>query len=113
MVSKLKKVLSEVLKRTTPSSEEKKNILALAKNLEKRVEKAARNAKVEVKVRLEGSIAKNTWLRESPDIDIFIQVPPTESREALGTLYLDIAKEAKKAPNKLNASQNILILRRN
>ncbi|MDH5447654.1 MAG: CCA tRNA nucleotidyltransferase [Candidatus Bathyarchaeota archaeon] len=94
MVSKLERLLSKVLKKTTPSLEEKKHILALAKELKQKVEAAAQKARVDVEVHVEGSIAKNTWLRESPDIDIFMRVPPTVPRKAFGTLYLDIAKEA-------------------
>jgi len=101
MVSKLEEILSEVLKKTTPSPEEKKHILALAKKLKQRVEETARDVGLDLKVRVEGSIAKNTWLRESPDIDIFMQVPPTEPREAFRTTYLDIAKEATKGAKQI------------
>jgi len=94
MASKLEMVLSEVLKKTTPSNDEKRRILELAEELKKKVEKAAKKAKLDVKVRVEGSIAKNTWLRESPDIDIFMQVSPIVPKEAFSTIYLDIAKQA-------------------
>lgn len=94
MVLKLEKLLSKILKKTTPSLEEKRHILALAKELTQKVEAAAQAAGVDVEVRVEGSIAKNTWLKESPDIDIFMRAPPTVPRKVFGTLYLDIAKEA-------------------
>jgi len=94
MVSKLERVLSEVLKRTTPSREGRKHVLSLAEELKQRVEKTAREAGLDVKIRVEGSVAKNTWLREAPDIDIFIQVPPTVPREAFGTTFLEVARKA-------------------
>jgi len=94
MASKLQNILSRVQKKTTPSIKEKKRILMLAEKLRKRVEKAANRAGLNVNVRVEGSIAKDTWLREAPDIDIFMQVPPNTPREALGTTYLTIAKKA-------------------
>jgi tRNA nucleotidyltransferase (CCA-adding enzyme) len=94
MDSKLEKILSEVLKRTTPTSKEREHILRLTSQLRQKVKKAAKKAGLEVEVRVEGSVAKNTWLREEPDIDIFIRVPPAVSREALGTRYLDVAREA-------------------
>jgi tRNA nucleotidyltransferase (CCA-adding enzyme) len=94
MVLKLERLLSKILKKTTPSLEEKRHILALANELKQKVEASAQAARVDVEVRVEGSIAKNTWLKELPDIDIFMQVPPTVPRKAFGTLYLDIAKEA-------------------
>lgn len=94
MTEKIAEVLAEALKRITPTSQDKKRVLELAKNLQRRVEVAARKAKAPVEVRVEGSIAKNTWLREFPDIDIFMRVPEIVPRETFATLYLDIAKEA-------------------
>ena len=94
--SNLERVLADVLKRITPSRKEKKDVLSLADNLVKRVKKAAKKAKVEATVRVEGSVAKDTWLRGEPDIDIFLQLPTSVPREALGTVCLRIAKEATK-----------------
>jgi len=92
-MAKLESVLSKVLNKTAPSPEEKKQILALAEELKQRVEEVAQKRGLDVTVRVEGSVAKNTWLRESPDIDIFMQVPPTVPKEAFGTTYLEVAKE--------------------
>lgn len=94
MASKLQNILSRVQKRTTPSIKERKRILILAEKLRKRVEETANRAGLDVNVRVEGSIAKDTWLKEAPDIDIFMQVPPNTTREALGTTYLAIVKKA-------------------
>lgn len=94
MNRRLDRVLSEVRKNTTPEPKERKRIRALAAKLQERVQTAAQEAGAEVKVRVEGSVAKDTWLRESPDIDVFMQVPPSVPREAFGTVYLDIAKRA-------------------
>ena len=92
--SKLEKVLADVTRRITPSQKERKDVLSLADNLVKKVKKAAEKAKVETTIRVEGSIAKNTWLRREPDIDIFLQLPRSVPREALGTVCLKIAREA-------------------
>ena len=94
--SNLERVLAYVLKRITPSRKEKKDVLSLADNLVKRVKKAAEKAKVEATVGVEGSVAKDTWLRGEPDIDIFLQLPMSVPREALGTVCLRIAEEATK-----------------
>ena len=94
MDPQLAKVIAKVRRNTTPRREERQRIHALASKLKTRVEEAAQKAGVKVKVRVEGSVAKDTWLRESPDIDIFMRVPPTVPREALGKMYLDIAKKA-------------------
>ncbi len=41
-----------------------------------------------------GSVAKNTWLKDYPEIDVFIQVPKSIPRETFGTTFLEIAKKA-------------------
>lgn len=92
--SKLEKVLADVTRRITPSQKERKEVLSLADKLVGKVRKAAQKAKVEATVRVEGSIAKDTWLRREPDIDIFLQLPRSVPREALGTVCLKIAREA-------------------
>jgi tRNA nucleotidyltransferase (CCA-adding enzyme) len=43
---------------------------------------------------VEGSVAKNTWLRDCPEIDVFMRVPTSISKEAFGTICLDVAKKA-------------------
>jgi len=94
MTSNLEKVSSAVLKRITPNQKEKKEVLSLAENLVQKVRTAAEKAGVKAEVRLEGSVAKDTWLREEPDIDIFMRLPTSTSREAFGAVCLKIAKEA-------------------
>jgi len=96
MTSNLEKVSAKVLKRVTPSQKEKKRVLSLAQNLVEKVKTYAEKAGVKGEVRVEGSVAKDTWLREEPDIDIFIRVPTSMPREAFGTVCLKIAKEATK-----------------
>jgi len=96
MTSTLEKVSATVLKKVTPSPQEKKKVLSLAENLVKRVKTAAKKARVDAEVRVEGSVAKDTWLREEPDIDIFMCLPTSIPREAFGTVCLKIAKEATK-----------------
>ncbi|NIR87881.1 CCA tRNA nucleotidyltransferase, partial [Candidatus Bathyarchaeota archaeon] len=94
MTPTLKEVCTEALKRTTPSSDERRHVLELAEKLRERVKAAAERAGIEAEVRVEGSVAKGTWLREEPDIDIFMGVPTTTPREAFGTICLEIAKKA-------------------
>ncbi len=94
MALTLEEVCAEVLKKTTPSSDERRRVLELAEKLRGRVRAAAEEAGIEAEVRVEGSVAKDTWLREEPDIDIFMRVPTTMPREAFGTICLEIAKKA-------------------
>jgi tRNA nucleotidyltransferase (CCA-adding enzyme) len=94
MSSRLEEVCSEVLKRVTPTATERKKVLSLAKKLVEKVREEVKEKGVEAEVRVEGSVAKNTWLRDCPEIDIFMRVPTTMPREAFGTVCLEIAKEA-------------------
>lgn len=91
---KIEQVLSEVLEKITPKKNERTRIENLAKKLEEKVEAVSKMLGVEANVRLEGSVAKDTWLSGEPDIDIFMQVPPSIPRKSLGDACLKIAKKA-------------------
>jgi tRNA nucleotidyltransferase (CCA-adding enzyme) len=94
MSSPLEEVCAEVLKRVTPSDSEREQVLSLATRLVEKVIEEAKEKGVETEVRVEGSVAKNTWLRDCPEIDIFMRVPTTAPREDFGTVCLEIAKKA-------------------
>jgi tRNA nucleotidyltransferase (CCA-adding enzyme) len=94
MTSPLEEICAEVLKRVNPSESERKKVQALAKKLTEKVKEEAKEKKVKTEIRVEGSVAKNTWLRDCPEIDIFMRVPTTMPREAFGTVCLEIAKKA-------------------
>jgi len=94
MQDRVDKVCGEVLKRINPSEEDRKRIETLARKLEEKVAASARKKGVEAVVRVEGSVAKDTWLKEEPDIDVFMCLPPTIPRKELGEVSLEIAREA-------------------
>jgi tRNA nucleotidyltransferase (CCA-adding enzyme) len=94
MQEKMEKVYRTVLERVTPKKRERAKIKALAKKLEKKVVDASKTLGVEAEVRLEGSVAKDTWLTEEPDIDIFMRVPKTIPHKSLGDICLKIARKA-------------------
>ncbi len=94
MSAQLEKVCKTVLERVTPIKEKREKIEALAKELEAKVASAAADFGVEATVRLEGSIAKDTWLSEEPEIDIFIRLPKSIPRKSLGEVALKIARRA-------------------
>jgi tRNA nucleotidyltransferase (CCA-adding enzyme) len=87
-------VCKTVLEKITPKLEEREKIERLAKTLEKKVAEAAEYFGVKATVRLEGSVAKDTWLSGEPDIDIFMRLPPSIPRFALGEVALKIARKA-------------------
>ena len=90
------KVLNRVLKRITPTTERRKEILDLAEKVKSKIEKELDKAGLEARVRIEGSIAKDTWLTENPDIDIFVQFPVNFPKKEFKTTFLEIAKKATK-----------------
>ena len=96
MAATLEDVCADVLERITPNSEERGHVLKLAEELRRKVAVAADEAGIEAEVRVEGSVAKDTWLSGEPDIDIFMRVPTTTPREAFGTTCLEIARKATK-----------------
>jgi tRNA nucleotidyltransferase (CCA-adding enzyme) len=91
---KINKVCSEVLKKISPSNEDRKRIENLARKLEEKVAASAKKRNVEAVVRVEGSVAKDTWLSEEPDVDLFMCLPTTIPRRELGEVSLEIAREA-------------------
>jgi tRNA nucleotidyltransferase (CCA-adding enzyme) len=94
VVTSLEEICAQVLKRVNPSESEQRKIRELAKKLTQKVEKAAKEKHLEAEVRVEGSVAKNTWLRDCPEIDVFMRVPVATPKEAFGTVCLDVAKKA-------------------
>ena len=74
MQEKIEKVCTTVLERVTPKKGERAKIEALAKELEKRVVSASKELGVEAEVRVEGSVARDTWVSGEPDIDVFMRV---------------------------------------
>ncbi|MEM2947757.1 MAG: CCA tRNA nucleotidyltransferase, partial [Candidatus Bathyarchaeia archaeon] len=94
MFAELEKVCKDVLERVTPTREKREKIKVLAKELEAKVASAAADFGVKAIVRLEGSIAKDTWLSEEPEIDVFMRLPTSIPRKSLGDLALKIARRA-------------------
>ena len=93
-MDKIETVVATVLDRVTPNTAERKKIGALAQKLEKRVRSAAERSKVDVKVRVEGSVAKDTWLSGEPDVDVFMRVSSLIPRAELGEICLKVARAA-------------------
>ncbi len=75
MENELNALSKRILKKITPKKEEYIKIDALSRELEQKIMFACKQEGVEAKVRVEGSVAKDTWLSENPDIDIFMRLP--------------------------------------
>jgi tRNA nucleotidyltransferase (CCA-adding enzyme) len=94
MQEKVEQVCASVLKRVTPKNKERAKMEALAKRLEKKVASASEELGVKAEVRVEGSVAKDTWISKEPDIDVFMRVPTAIPRKSLGDVSLKIARRA-------------------
>ena len=68
----------------------------LAEQLKARLIVEAKRRRLEAEVRLDGSVAKDTWLRGDADIDIFLRVPASMSRADLERHCLEVARRALK-----------------
>lgn len=94
MVNEISAVTKQILEKITPKKEEYAKVEALSRELEQKIAAACQQEGVEAVVRVEGSIAKDTWLSENPDIDVFMRLPTSIPRKNLGDVGLKIAKKA-------------------
>jgi tRNA nucleotidyltransferase (CCA-adding enzyme) len=98
-MKEFERVCSEVLSRITPSYEERERIAKLAEEVRLKVLDSAVKAGVDAEVRIDGSVAKDTWLSGEADVDIFMRVPASLSRSDLEKSCLAVAKEAMRGYN--------------
>ena len=101
MQKKLDQIVQEILAKTTPTAADKAKMLALASKLIQKVSVACLEFGVKAIVRLEGSVAKDTWLSEEPDVDVFMRLPTTVPRKAMGEISLKIARKATKGSKQI------------
>jgi tRNA nucleotidyltransferase (CCA-adding enzyme) len=99
-MQKLNAVHEEILKKITPTPADRAKITALAEELQRKVALACEEQGVTATVRVEGSVAKDTWLREEPEIDVFMRLPTTIPRKSLGEISLKIARKATEGASK-------------
>jgi len=84
----------QILQKITPKPEDRLKIKALIEIFEQKIQKACQTEGINATVRVEGSVAKDTWLSENQDIDIFMRLPPSIARKNLNQISLRIAKKA-------------------
>jgi len=83
---------TKVLKRITPNASEKKQIERAIETLKEQVTEEIKKTKIPITIELVGSIAKDTYIRTSVDIDLFLVFPTTVSREILQEKGLTIGR---------------------
>jgi len=94
MENQIRVISKQILHAVTPNKEEYQRVEALSRKLEQKIKNVCRDEGISAIVRVEGSVAKNTWLSGNPDIDIFVRLPTSIPRKDLGNIGLRIAKKA-------------------
>ncbi len=90
----IKSVTSEVLLKIKPTEETIDELDGVVASIIESVNKASYELKVDAFGKLVGSAARSTWRSGEKDIDIFIMLPPSMSREELEDVGLSIAKNS-------------------
>lgn len=94
MKNDINAVSKEILEKILPKKTDKAKIEEIVGELENKITVACREQNIEAIVRTEGSVAKDTWLREDPDVDVFVRLPTSIPRKDLGEVGLKIARKA-------------------
>jgi tRNA nucleotidyltransferase (CCA-adding enzyme) len=94
MKKEITRVIAEIQEKITPTTAERAKIDALAEELTRKVASACEEHGIKATVRVEGSVAKDTWLSEEPDVDVFMRLPTSITRKSLGEISLKIARKA-------------------
>ncbi|MBM4237284.1 MAG: CCA tRNA nucleotidyltransferase, partial [Euryarchaeota archaeon] len=83
---------SEILKRITPDRTHRARVNRVVSDLIRTVREEVARRGMDLEVRLVGSVAKDTYLR-NPDVDLFIMFPTSVPREELESIGLDIGRK--------------------
>jgi len=92
MIPGSKTIENEVLKKITPTTQQRKEIAQAIKSLKKRVMNEIQKTSLPITIELVGSTAKDTYIRTAVDIDLFLVFPATISREILQEKGLAIGR---------------------
>ncbi|MGA2785718.1 MAG: CCA tRNA nucleotidyltransferase [Candidatus Bathyarchaeia archaeon] len=93
-MNNLEQVCAAAKARLAPTIQERTIVESTAEEIRRAVEIECRKAGLPPDVRIEGSVAKNTWIRNYADIDIFMLVSPELTKEQLSRICLPIARRA-------------------
>ena len=87
-------ICDAVKKKIVPSERIKNAVQARAEEIRIAVERECARAGLSAEVRLHGSVAKDTWIQDYVDADIFMRVSPELTKTQLRNICLPIAKRA-------------------
>jgi tRNA nucleotidyltransferase (CCA-adding enzyme) len=90
--ARIREICEKALRRTTPSIKEKEETVQFSRKLAAKLQQELEKAGIEAEAQIEGSIAKDTWLSDEKDVDLFVLVPKGQGREAFAKV-LNVAKK--------------------
>jgi tRNA nucleotidyltransferase (CCA-adding enzyme) len=90
---------NEILSAIEPSMEDRQRIQSLAEKLHGKASEIVKTINTRIVVNIEGSFAKDTWIRGEADIDLFLLFPLEVVRTEFESLSLEIGEKIL-APNK-------------
>ncbi|HYB67745.1 MAG TPA: CCA tRNA nucleotidyltransferase [Candidatus Acidoferrales bacterium] len=99
-MASLTAVCSEVKSRIVPNAKFRAAVEKKAEEIRRAVEGECERAGLAAEVRLDGSVAKDTWILDYADLDIFMRVSPNLTKAQLRDVCLPPAKRAL-YPNKI------------
>ncbi|MEF8847604.1 MAG: CCA tRNA nucleotidyltransferase [Candidatus Thermoplasmatota archaeon] len=90
---KSKEIEKQVLKKIKPNSKQRQRLKETVEKIEDKLKKSIRKQDIPIKIELVGSIAKDTYLIDSLDIDLFLSYPPTISKQKIADKTIQIGKK--------------------
>jgi tRNA nucleotidyltransferase (CCA-adding enzyme) len=84
----------EVLEKVTPNLEERRAVEQAARKTLNLLKAEVNRLQAGWEVRLDGSVAKDTWISGEADVDVFLQIPPDKPRTYLETECLNLIRKA-------------------
>ena len=94
MASSLRRVVEDVLAQIVPREEDRKKVESTAELVQTLLGNEVKESGLNIDIEVGGSVAKNTWLRDDVDIDLFMLFPTSIDKRRLGEHGLSIAKKA-------------------
>ncbi|MDH7517701.1 MAG: CCA tRNA nucleotidyltransferase [Candidatus Thermoplasmatota archaeon] len=83
----------KVLQKITPTNKDKKRIQKIIEELKKNVQKELTKKQLPAKIELVGSTAKDTYLRNNLDIDMFLLFPTSYQKKEIGRHAINIGRK--------------------
>jgi tRNA nucleotidyltransferase (CCA-adding enzyme) len=93
-------MIKNVLKKITPTEEEKKEMEEASRKLLERVKGELDAMNLDVDVKIFGSISRDTWLAYEKDVDVFVSFPKDFSKRELEDTVTTIGKKILKGLEK-------------